>query len=765
VDVVNEFNKCPPVDQELKDWSNFYPKIKEMAFDSSVPLKEFACFLANLKENMQPADKKGTPDIEYNFQEEKIIIASGIYKGNTHNPEQIRKIIQDAREYELKERSYINNTVRDWKDYDVPNGDNGDYRINGAGIFLITKSIDEKNGEYVYATKDVCRSTFVICGVSEPINGDSLYYKVRYVIYNGDIREFWASQSDLLSRKELKTLFLSKGINCPENSILTETIDYISRSIAEFGHGLKKEFSAKRNGWNSDKSVFVLGNRAITEKGIVPILSVGGGKGFPDLDKIGTVDGWVDGVSSLLKYDVMRFKCYDALTAVLKAPLGIESHATDHYGNTSSGKTFTAQVSLSMIGDAKGLTIGATSTMKGILVHVRDYSDLPILIDESSDAKEHLADLVYTLTSNKGRVKSTVDGQRDGGEEYHTTAMFTGEQPIRDCLLNSGQQYRVNELDDTLPDLVTTEIARVERAIRDNHGHIIELYLQTVFTMINDGTLEVIYDQCFNKLPDNTSNIEGRSKSIFACIMTSGYILEDIFKKIGIPNKNAYEIVNKYFEKCIIEKPVELESIRALRVVMDWIHSDFGRFTNVEMVEDTCRPEDGGGLSKYMGENKKVEFSSHNDKNKRYGYVDIDYIDIIGAEFTKKMKDEGFSPSKLKEDWWNQGIVDGNDAARKGTCRFTHGGKTIAGVRIIRRVAEELIGVALVGFRKDDICQNEKIYLIRDTIKFLTDKKGEADLNLIRLITEISDLDDLLNILSINGKVMKTSQTSYKSVY
>src|SRR5208283_1681567 len=180
---------------------------------------------------------------------------------------------------------------------------------------------------------------------------------------------------------------------------------------------------------------------------------------------------------------------YDSMTAPLKAILGVESHCTDHYSNTSCGKTLSSWIALSMIGDAEQLTIGAKSTPKGILVHGRDFSDLPILIDESSDAGDNLADLVYTLTSNKGRVKNTVTGARDGGEEYHTTVMFTGERPIRDCLMNSGQKYRVTELYGTLPDIPTKEINKVKRVIQDHHGHVIELVIKKIFELREAGSL------------------------------------------------------------------------------------------------------------------------------------------------------------------------------------------------------------------------------------------------------------------------------------
>jgi putative DNA primase/helicase len=529
-----------------------------------------------------------------------------------------------------------------------------------------------------------------LCGSTEPLSDEAIYYKIRYATYSGYLKEFWASQSILLSKKELKTFFLSKGINCPENSLLIETLDYISLCIAEFRSRFKKEFSAKRNGWNADKSIFVLGNRGITAKGTQSGLVVVDEKGFPELDKKGTVQGWVYGIKSFLEHDhtkILRFKMYDAMTAPLKAILGVESHCTDHYSNTSCGKTLSSWIALSMIGDAEQLTIGAKSTQKGILVHVRDFSDLPILIDESSDAGDNLADLVYTLTSNKGRVKSTVTGARDGGEEYRTTVMFTGERPIRDCLVNSGQQYRVTELCGTLPDIPTKEINKIKQVIRDHHGHIIELYIKKIFELRENGAVHALYDKCLDSLPDNISNIEGRSNNIFGCVMVAGKILEEVFTDIGIPNENPVAIVNEYYQKCIRDNPVELEYIRAIRLILDWIHSEYGRFGEVDT---------------------KYDDVTTRDKSRRYGYITNEYIDIIGTEFTIKMKDEGFSPSKIKQELFDHGIIESNDKKRPGTHRITRDKATFVGIRIIRSVAEELIGLNDRDTDEDNNLHNTK---------------------------------------------------------
>ena len=90
------------------------------------------------------------------------------------------------------------------------------------------------------------------------------------------------------------------------------------------------------------------------------------------------------------------------------------------------------------------------------------------------------------------------------------------------------------------------------------------------------------------------------------------------------------------------------------------------------------------------------------DRSKRYEFVDRKHIDIIGTEFTKKMKDEGFSPSKIKQEWLDRRIILSNDKERPGTHRITREKATFVGIRIIRSIAEELTGLNYKNTDEDD---------------------------------------------------------------
>lgn len=635
----------------------------------------------------------------------------------------------------------INSEVLDdWSQYIMPAVDNGYYRIDDHGIIRVEEraSID---GDISEKCIDVCRSPFVLCGQSKSVNGSETYYKLRYATPDGSVQEAWVNHTDLLTKGGIVTKVLPLHINCPENNLQKETIEYVSRSIAEFGKFYKKEYSASQCGWNEDKTVFVLGTRMVTSEGITDILPIGIENNFEELTKRGTLEDWIKITDPILSLDVTRFKAYDAFTAPINFLVGSESHLFDHYGDTSHGKTLTSQIALSMVGKPRehGLTYPADSTPKGLLIKVKEHSDLPILIDETSKAGDSFSTIVYSIANGIGRFKSTKDGKSTGGETYRASVMLTGENSMRDTLSNAGEMLRVFELGEVIPTMEPDVVKNIEKGIDANHGHIIDLYMQEVFKMKDDGTLVALYDECYSKLPKTETNVEGRAKNIFATIMTAGYILEKVFSGIGVAPKNPEELVNKYFYLCVCDKPIEMEHIRALRIVLDWVQSEYGSFT-------IC--------------NEKETLSEGNGF-KRNGYVDEDTICIIGTCLTEKLdKQNNLKSTKIKERWAKEGIIEPKSGKN---WRFYKDGQYINGIKIYRRKAEEVLGFNDNTGGITDVPQNSSVVKLVRTISFLTEMQGQAEKGLIKKIIPDVDTDNLLCVLVKNGKVMKLSEEVYKS--
>jgi putative DNA primase/helicase len=639
----------------------------------------------------------------------------------------------DNRYSPIYETEDVNNVLREWGQYMLPVVKDGFYYINDGGVFQVTKRFNEKTNDYEETTQDVCRTPFILCGISEPINGSDIFFKVRYQTYEGEIKEFWSKQGTLLTKIDLRKEFHAKGINLPEGKLIDGTIEYISLSIGEFSGLYKKEYSSSQCGWNVDYSIFVLGDRAVTDEGVVPMLTVGNSKGFPGTEKKGTLEGWMAGAEELFEDAVMRFKAYDAMSAPLKGLLNIESHISDHCGFSSQGKTLSSAGALSLAGNWIELMVGAKSTKNGMLVTVRDYKDLPLLVDETSDAGDKLADIVYTLTSGKARVKSTQDGQRDGGEVYRTSVSFTGEKPLRETLKQAGQMLRVVELERMLGVLPKKTITKVKFMLENHYGHIIDMYMDKVFLLKSNGQLQEIYNKSLESLPEMGRTIEERARDIFACIMTAGHILELVFAEIGFPTKNSTEIVQRFFVECIGGNEIEYEHVRALRELLDWTVIESGKF--VRITEGSASPVEELGTT--------------------YGYIEGPYVDIVGSAFIKKMKVEGFAPVDIRKKLVSDGVFIANQ--KNGVFHTTRGRnkENFNGVRIDRVAAEAFLKKILAGAAgdEDDGREKRKFNVIK-TVKFLGEIERMADLGLLKMILGFEDLDALLEELRKEGRIL-----------
>jgi len=628
-----------------------------------------------------------------------------------------------------------------WEAYEVPNADKGEYSVNANGVYR-TETVMSPDGDESEKLVTVCRTPFVLCGVSKSLTGEESYYKIRYADIYGNIQEYWSSPSVLMSKQDLKKEFLARNINCPESgNILNETVDYVSNSIRDMGQYFKKEFSAKQCGWTEDKTLFVLGNRAASKDGMAPMLNIGDSTGFEALEQRGTLKGWVNGARGIFNHEIIRFRAYDTMSAFVNYVLGLESHVTDFYGNTSVGKTFSTQVCLTMVGRMDKLTLSPKSTRNGMFVTVRDYSDIPFLIDETTGEEDKIKDVVYQIAGGIAKMKSTQDGHRDGGEIYRTTCMTTGENMLRDSLDNAGQMYRVVELKADIPVMKTREIELIKKDTSENCGHVVDLFLAKVFEKMENKTLCKMYETCLEELPSTVDNVQGRSKSIFAGIMVAGKILEEVFSEIGIDSKDAKEIVNKYFTLCVKERPVEMEWVRALRLVNDWVNIDYKNFA-------IC-PESG---------------TITNEGSKRCGYIDDKHIDIIGAALTQKLKENGMKPTKIKEDWISNNVIVPKD--KRGNLSFKRNGSAIGGVRIFRSRMEEVLGLNFKEGGIEDAPQTESVKKVIKTVRFLTEMQGSANVDLIKQIVNDTseEIDSTLCILAKYGNIEKLNSTTYKIV-
>lgn len=629
-----------------------------------------------------------------------------------------------------------------WELYKCPDSKLGKYTINELGIFLVQTL---KSGEK--KVQHISRTPLVLCGRTEPLEDGTVYYTVRYAV-GGEQKEFVAPLSELLIKSSLKVLLTSHGINVTDGKMLDEVMEYISLCVFHYGFMLKKTVAVVSNGWNEDCTLFALGKNGITADGIHPIQTlVTTPEHIDPFHTSGSMTGWIKAVTPIMKYDVARFLFYDAMTAPLKKLLKIESHTFVHHGPTSRGKTAIENSISSTMGNPKPLEFIANSTKNAVLAHVSGMCDTPVNIEEATEERSRIAmvDAVYDIANGKEKGRCGIDGKlRTDIKTFRTTVHVTCENPLRDQMKNAGAAYRAQHIGDVLPEGLEEMVSTTKKEVQENYGHYFPRYIQHIIK--NMDRVKELYNEAMLKInidgiPKESQNIIGRSKHIYAGILTSGYLCEEVFKEIGLPYKEKAEverIVNKYFQMCVINEPIEPDYIRALRVINDWIITDSRNFIN-----------------------KDKDFAYDKElKSNIYGEISEKYIDIVGSEFTKKMSDSGFTPTDIKKLLFNNKITVCTDKRQIGDYSVTVNKHKSSGIRIIRRAMEEKLGLGRLEDPELEYGTREMANRVLHMVKTLVKMKGEADPFILKQIFG-DEVEDYLSILESKGKILRMPDGAY----
>lgn len=644
----------------------------------------------------------------------------------------------------------LNSRVMKWELYEYPKTKTGTYYANESGIAFKQK-LEETHIE------QISRTPFVLCGRTKQLEDGTVYYTVRYGAGDSQ-KEFIAKQSDLLIKNSLKSILTGHGINVTDNKMLSNALEYISLCIHQYGERLKTTVAVVSNGWNEDCTLFTLGNYGIRVDEIFTIHTlVTAPEHTAPFHTNGSITIWVKAVAPIMDYDVVRFLFYDAMTAPLKKLLKIESHTFVHHGASSSGKTAIENVISSTMGDPKPLEFIANSTKNAILAHVSGMCDIPVDIEEATEEKARIAmaDAVYDIANGKEKGRCGIDGKlRTDIRTFRTTVHVTCENPLRDHMKNAGAAYRAQHISDRLPEGLGETVSNTKKEIQENYGFFFPLYLQHIIK--NKARLNELYSEARRKIdtngiPKENQDIAERSKNIYAGIMVAGYLCEEVFKEIGLPLKEKIEverIVNKYFGMCVINDPVEPDYMKALRVISDWIITDRRKF----LISDV----------KYIDFDIEVMYKGE-PKFEVCGKITDDYIDIIGTEFTKKMKECGFSPIAIKKAFVENEIIVCVDSRKNGDYSVNVNGEKSNGIRIIRKAMEDKLGLDKIRDLQDSINDPEiaKFNKILRAIELLKNLNGAAHPFTIGIIAGIGEISNELAILEEKGRIVKRPDGQY----
>jgi len=385
------------------------------------------------------------------------------------------------------------------------------------------------------------------------------------------------------------------------------------------------------NGWKNEQIDFVLGYRMFTESGVEQVIQPNSEEA-EGLTRKGSLEEWVAAVKDVISDPIVRFKCYCMATAPLLKLLNVQSFFVDHFGETSTGKTFGFKVAVSMYGDPLGLKFAGHSTTNFLQTVAHRYTDMPLFVDETSiQNPDVLTDLIYMVTNevDKGRAKKEGGVQRVN--HWKTVTFTTGEKPIVNYGGYGGQQVRVIEIQKEMP-YMHDQIVEADEAIKNNHGHVIGLLIWKFLQRQNE--LKNKYKVYRKMFTDSDSRTENRMGSNFAAIALAGEILEKVFAEIGIEPQDNLELTMSFFNETVKDKPVEPYAVKVLRHLDGWYEENRNFFVNAEDLVNIQ--------------------AQQNEQTKIYGYIQDNYIDIIPKVAKDALKDYGFSA--VIEKWIELGV-------------------------------------------------------------------------------------------------------------
>lgn len=497
-----------------------------------------------------------------------------------------------------------------------------------------------------------------------------LHYVELNYMHKTDVVTQIVSQKDVLTTVGLKGL-TAAGLNVPESK--TKALaDYFATYISK-SKTLNERPIHSRFGWVFDDTGFIIGKNNISNNGTAKAyltrdVAV---ETIDALEPTGTLDGWIEATDGLLQYDNVRFVCYAVSTSLILKILEGASFVIELVGDTSLGKTITAQLAMSIFGNPQKLKLATSATKVFIERTCTTCSDLPIFLDETSMMQSDILTEISYMVANE---RSKGRGKKDGGVEtvatWKTVMLTTGEVPLLSLGSLGGQDVRTVSMYGGVGAHDSVNVEKYKDQMENNYGLIAPLLIKKILE--NKSKLKDYYLDIRNTLKEHSKSdstgATGRVVDTYALISLSGFLFESVLEDLGVDTKDALVLVENKFTDKMTQSDGSI-SDRAFMIVSDWIMENSMNF---------CEDMEGPAGSRYeLYGNRSMEHPEHD--------VPYDYVDIIPHKLIevidKKLGHPGIS-SRILRDWVDCGRLINEDGRTTIRATIKAGQKQIRVVRL-----------------------------------------------------------------------------------
>lgn len=503
-------------------------------------------------------------------------------------------------------------------------------------------SIDE-NGIYSETEHDkkrISATPLVIISQLINIKSEKVKYEIAYKVH-GKWRTAVRNPDFFMSNKIVALAEL--GINVSSNNAVMlvrylESLHKINEPV------MKRGYLTDCMGWQTD-TYFIPGAAGEIKLDLEDETKLIA-EGFR---RRGSLDTWTSFISKFRNNVKFRFMLAASAAAPLLKILDQRSFVLYNWGSSRSGKTAALKAALSIWGMPEEILGSFNTTQVGLEYMAALFNDLPLGLDERQLAgqlqfqQEKLENIVYMITSGRGRWRGKKDGGLQKVQFWRTIVIATGEEPIATSTSMTGVTTRIVELFGS-PFAIEQDAIRMHQFLETSYGSAGE-WLAHYYTTASKEYLRIL----FEKINETLAQFDpgGVHTASIAAVTLADAILESF--------------LFNHSEDMIISENALKSSIEIAKIIIQDEKANSSNDVNVNAVQY---------LTDWILSNR----NAFNDDNAgtRYGFADAEnkIYYILPTYMEKELKRGGFSPRKTKAYMAEKGII-GTSANGDNKISFT----------------------------------------------------------------------------------------------
>jgi len=511
----------------------------------------------------------------------------------------------------------------------------------------------------------ICHTLLKIKEILDNPETGEVLYKLEF-----DSKEVVLTGEDISQRKGMMKL-AGYGVKVAEKHG-GDLAEFLVKTIAKGSH--PRNYIYKCFGWKKDGS-FVLGKKKYSLTGIEDVTIFPSSKLTEAVQEKGTIKNWIRSVKPMLKYNPQRFKMYIGVSPMLLEPLKESNYSMNDFGETSVGKTVTTKVAMSMYGNPKDLIL-SDSTKVGMEYTATQLCDIPVNLDDTQNTeKKNLVDILYMIANGKGKLRGNLSGTQNVSQ-WRAVGMLTGEAPVIDDSTFKGLDARLLEIKGGLGAFDKEAVEVFESSISSDYGVFAPAIIGYILTNLDamkikhQEHIDYIYERKRELITDTAKNISSRVTDIFATILTSGYIFEEVYAHYGGERKDYKNIVLDFYINVVNEKISDTYTSKALDFIRGWITSKRSNFL-----------EDG---------NRACDSNGNERQYTIFGNITSTYIDVISTELKTVLEKAGFNMRRVASDFKEIGLLESDQNGSQTQKVIKLEGKTVRVYRFVLPKYDEL---------------------------------------------------------------------------